>query len=104
MARKEEKIVSFRLEGDNLLRLEEAAERAGLSVHEYSKRAVIRELESGNQVPKIALQTESIKQEIVELRKDLAVATEALLVRAGKSTLEQAANFVNENLRGEPNA
>jgi hypothetical protein len=68
MSKKEEKIVSFRLEGDNLLRLEEAAERAGLSVHEYAKRAVIRELDSGNQLPKIALQTEAIKQELVEIR------------------------------------
>ena len=99
MARKDEKIIGFRVDKALLSRLEEAAERAGISPHEWAKRATIRELESGSQLPKLALQTEAIKQELTELRKDVAVATKALLVSAGKSTLEQADKFVKTNLK-----
>ena len=100
MAKKDEKIIGFRLDNSLLYRLEEAAERAGISPHEWAKRATIRELESGSQLPKLTLQTESIKQELAELREDLALATEALLVSAGKASNEQASKFVKENLRG----
>ena len=101
MAKKGEKVISFRIDGAQLSRLEDAAESAGMSPHEWAKRATVRELDSGGQIPKIALQTESIKQELIELRKDIAVATEGILVSAGKATNEQAARFVKANLRGE---
>ena len=100
MARTNEKVISFRLDGEPLSTLEEAAERAGMSVHEWARRAVIRELDSGNLLPKLALQSEALSAEMVELRKDLAVVTEALLVSAGKATSEQAAKFVKANLKG----
>ena len=99
MGKKDEKIISFRLEGDLLSKLEESAARAHVSVHECAKRALIRELESGSQLPKLAIQTESIKQELAELRKDFAVATEGILVSVGKSR-ELASKFVKENLKG----
>ena len=101
MVRKDEKIIGFRLDNSLLSRLEEAAERAGISPHEWAKRATTRELESGSQLPKLALQSEVIKQKLHELRKDLAVMTEALLVSAGKASSEQAARFVKANLQGE---
>ena len=100
MARTNEKVISFRLDGEALRTLEEAAERAGVSAHEWAKKAVIRELESGNLLPKIAMTGEALSAEMVELRKDLAVITEALLVSAGKATSEQAAKFVKANLKG----
>ena len=100
MARTNEKVISFRLDGEPLSTLEVAAERAGMSVHEWAKRAVIRELESGNLLPKIAMTGDALSAEMVELRKDLAVVTEALLVSAGKATSEQAAKFVKANLKG----
>lgn len=98
--KKLEKVISFRLDGDDLSALEEAAERAGIGIHEWAKRTLIRELESGNLLPKIAMTGEALSAEMVELRKDLAVATEALLVSAGKATNEQAAKFVKANLKG----
>jgi hypothetical protein len=100
MAKENEKVVSFRLDGDSLSALEEAAERAGVGVHEWAKKAVIRELESGNLLPKIAMTGEALSAEMVELRKDLSVITQALLVSAGKATSEQAAKFVKTNLKG----
>ncbi len=98
--KKLEKVISFRLEGEALSSLEEAAERAGMGIHEWAKRALVRELESGNLLPKIAMTGEALSAEMVELRKDLAVITEALLVSAGKATNEQAAKFVKANLKG----
>ena len=100
MARKDEKIIGFRVDKIQLERLEEAAKRAGVSPHEWAKQATFRELDGQNVIPKIALQNEAIKQELAELRKDFAVATEALLVSAGKASNEQAAKFVKANLKG----
>jgi hypothetical protein len=99
MTRKDEKTIGFRVDKTLLSRLEEAAKRAGISPHEWAKRATVRELDNQNQIPKIALQTEAIKQELVELRKDFAVATEGILVSVGKSS-ELASKFVKENLKG----
>ena len=100
MARKDEKIIGFRVDKSLHSRLKAVAEQAGISPHEWAKRAAIRELDSGSLLPKLALQTESLKQELSELRKDVAVATEALLVSAGKATNEQASKFVKANLKG----
>ena len=100
MAKKEEKVISFRLDGEPLSQLEEVAKRNGVSLHEWAKKALIRELESGNLLPKIALTSDAIKNEVDELRKDISVAVEALLVSGGKATSEQASKFVKNNLRG----
>jgi hypothetical protein len=101
MARKDDKTIGFRADNELYLRLLEAATREGVSPHEWAKQAAIRLLDDQNQLPKIALQTEALKQELIELRKDVAVATEALLVSAGKATNEQALKFVNANLSGK---
>ena len=101
MVKREEKIISFRVDGEQLLRLEEAAYHAGISPHEWAKRATIRELDFDNLLPKVALQTEVMRQELIEIRKDIAVATEGILVSGGKASNEQAARFVKANLRGE---
>ena len=100
MARKEEKIIGFRVDSAQLSRLEDAAKMAGVSPHEWAKQATLKELEGHAQIPKLVLQSEVIKQELTELRKDLAVATEGLLVSAGKATHEQASKFVKANLKG----
>ncbi len=99
MVRQKERVISFRLDGEALQSLEEVAERGSISIHEWAKRALLRELESGNLLPKIAMTGEALSAEMVELRKDLCVITEALLVSAGKATGEQAAKFVKANLR-----
>lgn len=104
MTKTNEKVISFRLDGEALQALEEAALRTGVSVHEWAKKAVVRELESGNLLPKIALTNEAIKDELTELRKDISVATEALLVSAGKVTHEQASKFVKANMKVGVNA
>ena len=100
MARKDDKTIGFRVDNDLFSRFEEVSKREGIGPHEWVKQAALRELEGYNQIPKIALQTEVIKQELVELRKDLAVATEGILVSAGKATHEQASKFVKANLKG----
>ena len=100
MSKTEGKIFSFRLDGELVSKLNEAAERTGLSPHEWLKRAAIRELNGLSNLPKLALQNEAIKQELIELRKDIAVATEGILVSAGKATNEQASRFVKANLKG----
>jgi hypothetical protein len=100
MARKDEKIIGFRVDKSLQSRLELAAEEAGISPHEWAKRAAIRELDSGSLLPKLALQSEVMRQELIEIRKDIAVATEGILVSGGKATNEQASRFVKANLKG----
>jgi hypothetical protein len=94
-----DKTIGFKVDRELYSKLLEAAEREGIGPHIWAKQAMIRILEDQNYLPKISLQVEAIKQELLEIRKDIAVATEGILVSGGKATLEQAAKFVNTNLR-----
>jgi hypothetical protein len=99
MGRKDAKVIGFRVDGEASSRLGEAAERAGISIHEWAKKIVLRELDSENLIPKLDLKSDAIQGELLEIRRDLAVMTEALLVSGGKATSEQAAKFVKANLK-----
>ena len=85
--------VGFRLDSYYRKRLLQAAEHHGMSPGEYARRLVILALEER--------QGEETLREISELRRDLALSVKALLCFAGKAEVEEAGQWVAENLQAE---
>lgn len=96
---KSDKVISFRLSGDALEQAEEAAKRRSMTVNELAREALIASFSSGGELHKVALRVTSIESELSEMRHDFAVATQAILVTAGKVPPEEADKFAREKLR-----
>lgn len=89
--------VSFRLDPEMLKHLERAANVIGVSRGEYAKQLVNAGLTNSY--------AETTKSLLLELRHDLRLlreehitATNALLIAAGKTTPEQALDFIEKKL------
>jgi hypothetical protein len=96
---KEDKVIAFRLSGDALELAEEAAKRRSTTVNELAREAFTASLSSSNELHKMTLRVTTIESELSELRHDFAVATQAILVTAGKVSHEDADKFAREKLR-----
>jgi hypothetical protein len=96
------KTIGFKLSGENLERLEKVASNAGMTVHEFARDALIAKLtakdEEERALHKMSMRLLSIEAAVVEVRKDIAVSTEALLINGGVSTAD-AARWTDEKLR-----
>ena len=96
------KTIGFKLSGDNLGKLEESASRLGMTVHEFAREALIAKLnakdDEENALHTMSMRLISIEAALVEVRKDIAVSTEALLINGGTSTAD-AARWTDEKLR-----
>ena len=77
-------MIAFRLPVEALEQVEEAAKRRAVSVNELAREALMSTLDEGNEVHRMALRMTTIESELSELRRDLAVATQAVLITAGK--------------------
>ncbi len=99
---KEEKVVSFRLGGEALELAERELERRGISLSELAREAVVKHLkregEDESTIHKMSMRLMSIETALGEVRKDIAVSTEALLINGGVSTTD-AARWTDEKLR-----
>ena len=95
---KADKVIAFRLSGEALELAEEAAKRRAVTVNELARDSLLTSLSSDGELHKVALRTTSIETEISELRRDLAVATQAILVTAGKVSPDDAEKFAREKL------
>lgn len=93
------KVIAFRLSGDALEQAEEAAKLRAININELARETLIAALSSGNELHKMALRVTTIEGEISELRHDLAVATQAILVTAGKVSPDDADKFAREKLK-----
>ena len=91
------KVITFRVSEAELSELESRADSEKVTIQQFAKRALLERLEDaqGN----VALAVSALKEELLELRQDLAVSTEALLVTAGKVPPEDALKFVSEKLK-----
>jgi hypothetical protein len=96
---KAEKVIAFRLPGDALEQVEQAAKRRAVSVNELARETLLAALSTEEDSHRIALRVTAIEGELSELRRDLAVATQAILVTAGKVPPEEAEKFAREKLR-----
>lgn len=95
---KSDKVIAFRLSPDALEQAEEAAKRRSVTVNELARDAFLSSLSSEGDIHKVALRMTNIESEISELRRDLAVATQAILVTSGKVSPEEAEKFAREKL------
>jgi chromosome condensin MukBEF complex kleisin-like MukF subunit len=95
---KSEKVIAFRLTSDALELAEEAAKRRSVTVNELARDAFLASLSSEGDIHKVALRVTNIESEVSELRRDLAVATQAILVTSGKVSPEEAEKFAREKL------
>jgi len=95
---KADKVIAFRLSGDALEQAEEAAKRRAVTVNELARDSLLTSLSSEGDLHKVVLRTTSIESEISELRRDLAVATQAILVTAGKVPRDKAEKFAREKM------
>lgn len=90
--------VGFRLDEESHRLLCERAACLNISPHELARDQVKEALQGGEQDAGLATAIGLIHDEVAQLRVDVATATEALLMAAGKTKAEEARAWVRENL------
>jgi hypothetical protein len=91
--------ISFRVTAHQRKLLEDEAEELGLSSPDLAARKIIIEhLMNQPAESPVARRLDQIEAELAEARADLSVATEVLLVFAGKLDDAAARDWVSQNL------
>lgn len=98
------KVVSFRLSASAHSRLSKEArlQEDPLSPNEFARELVLSRHQNEGDQNSLAMEVACLKDEVQELRKDLAVAIRALLVTKGGQSVvtpEQADQWVKKNLK-----
>lgn len=91
--------VGFRLDKVSTQTLRDRAAALGISHHELARNYVSQMLNEAGDRKALRAKSESMHQEIAELREDFALAVETLLVMAGKAKKEDAQAWVAGNFR-----
>lgn len=92
--------VSFRITQEQADRLRQAARKQGLTPGELSRALVIESLDA-QEFSAADVDLSPLHDQLLALREDVAVATEAILTATGADG-EKAREFVNRTLRGHP--
>jgi polyhydroxyalkanoate synthesis regulator phasin len=91
--------VGFRLDEESREALDRRAKRLGVSTHELARDFVFEVLWEGQERAELRHAVSALHREVSELRKDIALALEALLVSTGKATEDEARVYVEENFK-----
>jgi len=91
--------IGFRLDVEHGRVLAERAKTLGVSVHELARHYVLLMLHENDERSEVRDAIRALHQEIVEIRKDVVVSTEALLTSAGKVGASASRDWVRENLK-----
>ena len=91
--------VGFRLDEASYHRLLDYAASEGVSVHEMARNQVLRALAGDGDLLALEGHLLMVLKGLTLLRGDVATATEALLVNAGRVKPEQAKEWVNQKFR-----
>src|SRR5437868_6542635 len=94
-------LVGFKLDNDAFSVLETRANELGTSHHLLAREYVIRSLAQEEHRQAFMQNLEALLHELIQLRKDCALSTEALLVSAGQTTEQEARKWVSQNFRCE---
>lgn len=94
-------LVGFKLDNDAFTVLEARASELGTSFHLLAREYVIQSLAQEEQLKVFIRSLEALLHELIELRKDCALSTEALLVSAGQANEQEARKWVSHNFRRE---
>jgi hypothetical protein len=98
---KESASIGFKLDSEFLRALEARADALGASRHLLAKQYVILALSENEERAKLNHFIESLLREIIELRRDCALATETLLVSAGQVSEKDSRTWIAQNFRRE---
>lgn len=90
--------VSYRLNAAYLAKLEAIAERHNISVHEQARILLLDALDSKSE-EEVKTDIKRTREDIKDLKLSVAVAFEALLVKAGNVEKETAKEWITEQFR-----
>ena len=90
--------VSYRLNAAYLAKLEALAERHNISVHEQARILLLDALDNKSE-EEIKTDIKRTREEVKDLKLSVAVAFEALLVKAGNVEKETAKEWITEQFR-----
>jgi hypothetical protein len=90
--------IGFRLDTESVEVLASRAKLLRVSVHQLARYYVQLALAQENETLNVGEKIETLGEAFIEMRKDVAVATEALLTSAGKVSDQNAKTWVIKNL------
>ena len=93
------KVISFRPAADQALALVEHARSKKLTPHALAHEMVIRSLQNADGLEEVSGHMQKLQHQLFELREELALVSEALLVSAGKLSKEAAQSWVDDNIK-----
>ena len=91
------KQISFRIAEEHAEELERRAKLTGKSIHEYSREILISVL-TRSPAEETRNRVAEVQDEVRRLREDLHTSVVGILMSAGKTTLEEATEFVTTKL------
>jgi len=94
--------LSIKVDAATRDRLEEAAKTAGTSLSDFARRVLREAVSETSEIRALTQRASGVEYEVMQMRRDLASAVEAILVTVASSekvTPEQAKAFVDEVLR-----
>lgn len=93
------KIIGFRLDEASRQVLLDRAARLSTSPHELARHYVFEALHVADERALLVQTMQSIDQRLMQLRGDVATATEALLASAGKIPAKEAHQWIEETFK-----
>lgn len=91
--------IGFRLEIEARAELASRAKALGVSSHDLARHYVLQMLHDTDERREVRNAILALRQEMIELRKDVSVSTEALLTSAGKIAPGEARSWTRQNLK-----
>jgi hypothetical protein len=90
--------IGFRLDEEHKQVLFERAQSLKMSVHDLARHYVVQMLHETDERQRLIEAVVSLREEIIEARKDIAVSAQELLVSAGNASPAQSRSWVKANL------
>lgn len=89
--------IGFRLDPSASKTLADRARRLGVSSHQLARDYVMQALQAGDQEARLKDATDSVHAHLHELREDLSLALEALIIVAGDLEQKEARAWMKQN-------
>jgi hypothetical protein len=91
--------ISLKIDPASKRELTKIAESKNVSISSLARDILVESLSEDNQLALLKMEVASLRSEMKELRVDLSVATEALLVSCGNLPPKQAREWIEKNMK-----
>jgi hypothetical protein len=91
--------ISLKIDPVSKKELSKIAESKNASISQIARDILVESLSEDNQLALLKMEVLALKSEMKELRTDLRVATEALLVSCGNLPPEEAREWTQKNMK-----